>query len=327
MRTFLFLVSLLLFLNCEEKVYEKQDFSDFQIINETKLDVGRIAELDYHNNIIYASDFLKSKILKFFWGDDNIQDFHSFGGEGEGPGEFRGVAHFAIVNDTLYAFVNTTLIHMFTTSGDYIRSIDLPNGILPVARFSVSEDGIYLFKRVGEYPIVKINSQGELIQEFGSKSSNEMNNLNEEASFILFNKANNSLFRVYKSKPLIEIYSDDGKLIFNHEIDDDLVTQDRVNFINTDKNRPEANENAVYHLYSDAYLKDNTLFLLIYDTTYGRSFIKKIVFQDSQIKSSSLYRFDEDFNLQFKTIAAIDNSTLIGYGDLPDSKLYEIKLN
>jgi hypothetical protein len=70
-----------------------------------------------------------SKELRFY--DASGQYLYAAGGEGEGPGEFRGMGNLAVVGDSVHAHdYALSRIAVFTRGGEFVRSfrVDLPGG-------------------------------------------------------------------------------------------------------------------------------------------------------------------------------------------------------
>ncbi len=70
-----------------------------------------------------------SKELRFY--DAAGRYLHAAGGEGEGPGEFKGVGNLAIVGDSVHAHdYSLSRISVFTSAGEFVRSfrVELPGG-------------------------------------------------------------------------------------------------------------------------------------------------------------------------------------------------------
>ncbi|MCK4765413.1 MAG: 6-bladed beta-propeller [Candidatus Aminicenantes bacterium] len=91
-------------------------------------------ELDSENNI-YLLDVGKSRIVSF----DSLGKYRfSFGGKGEGPGEFRRLKDFFIDKKGAIYVLDEHLIHIFDSTGNYKNRVKLDG---PVSNFSPGGEG------------------------------------------------------------------------------------------------------------------------------------------------------------------------------------------
>jgi len=118
-----------------EEVYQLFDVSD----------AGRFAD----GTLVVANG--GSKELRFY--DASGRFLFAAGGEGEGPGEFRGMGNLAIVGDSVHAHdYALSRIAVFTSGGEFVRSfrVELPGGdpawvldALPDGRWLVTKSFVF----------------------------------------------------------------------------------------------------------------------------------------------------------------------------------------
>lgn len=275
---------------------------------------------------MYASDFSKFEILKLV--KANLTTENVMGGEGRGPGEFYSIKYFDVVGDSIYAFVDQTRLHVFDTDGAYHRSIDLPDGILPTGRFAATDDGIVLFRRYHEYPLVKIDFNGNVINEFGQwvgGFDDPRQQFVNNASKILYDTLNNQYLRIFTVYPLIEFYDKDGTYLHRIEFKDEPLLSERHQFI-TQEHQDPSKRSATYHLIEDVTLSGNQLALLVYNHNIGARDVLLLEIERGDASAFRRFKFDDKPFTTLTTIELLRENVLLAFSYENPSAIYTIEL-
>jgi hypothetical protein len=86
-----------------------------------------IRSLFYYNNKFFVSDYNRDQIFIL---DKDLRLIKTLGRKGNGPGEFSGVSHLYVRNDSIYAFNDyRRSIELYDTTGEYLKTIKPPSPI------------------------------------------------------------------------------------------------------------------------------------------------------------------------------------------------------
>lgn len=328
MRTSFFLGLIVFFLySCSNAPSNEVAFSSSEVTDVKDMGLRRIELLRQSGGHVYASDFSTFEILKLANMDLTTETV--MGGEGHGPGEFYSIKFFDVFGDSIYAFVDQTKMHVFTTDGAYRRSIDLPAGILPAGRFAATEDGIVLFRRNHEHPLVKIDLAGNVINEFGRWVGNfddARQQFVNNASKIVYDPLHQQYIRMFTVYPLIEFYDLEGNYLHHIEFTDEPILSERHQFI-TEEHKDASKRNATYHLIEDVTISENQLALLVYNHNIGARDVLLLEIERGNATRFRRYAFDDKPFSTLTTIELLGKNTLLAFSYGSPSAIYTIKLD
>lgn len=201
-------------------------FEQQGIVRPTQIEVlsdGDVAVLDRQTNLVFLLD-------------SNGEVLTQFGGEGKGPGESITALQLQSLGDDLFVVDSSSLrINQFNRTGDYIRSFLYEKGFMPspiivngdgfyfiaasgrdgklISKKSVNSDSLYLFgEAMGEQFVpgdLEIEKKALIAGEIPSLYMND----------ISMSYSNSFLYVFLNAHSRIQKYTEDGKLLWDQEID------------------------------------------------------------------------------------------------------------
>ncbi|MFC1564421.1 NHL repeat-containing protein [candidate division KSB1 bacterium] len=174
----------------------------------------------------------------------------SFGGQGQGPGEFDLVSGIDIDNDgTIYIYdLGFQGFHVFESSGKFIRSFR--NGIITLQVNLLSSGNLIAMNyavmdplKLNEKPLIAIfNKDGDILKEFGKKKLYEDESWNITGNIFYFTTDEyDNVFITFPYQNRIEKYDKKGELILR--INRELGFEESVRLLTTEY---EDNEGKIY---------------------------------------------------------------------------------
>ncbi|MDJ0840144.1 MAG: hypothetical protein QNK37_26770 [Acidobacteriota bacterium] len=168
-------------------------------------------------NYLYVSDGGSHTIKQYSHAGKGIR---SFGGIGEGPGEFASLQHLTVRDGLVFALDRTMFINVFDNQGEFIDKIHLSSAMTETRAAVDAEMNIYIATPRLSSPISVYNLHGAYQRGFGrwlGDRPEDIQRLNENARFLFINEAGN-LISVSRAKAHIEIYAHDGILLRERQL-------------------------------------------------------------------------------------------------------------
>lgn len=215
----------------------------------------------FFSKYLYISDYKRNQIIV---SNRKAHIIKTLGIKGQGPGEFLGISHIYVNNDTIYAQNDgKRCIEVYDLDG-YIKTISLKKGIQlkTTSRFFYLNNTLYLssMTKEKENSIVAYNYVFDSIKHLGKVDrfdSEEMNYYRNERHILVLGGEN--IIAVSHVSPVIEKYDMNGNLIEQYNYRDVLPVKKRLKFIENQK----VELNSVYELISDAYIESNKIYLIL----------------------------------------------------------------
>lgn len=217
--------------------------------------IGKIDSfcIDKENNI-YIADSGLNKIHKFGPGGNYIT---SYGGEGQGPGEFMANARFAPLkisygNDNkFYVYdLGNNRLSIFSSNFDFIKAYTMPQTTRILDTPAVSSSGdIYLVGRIGNKLIHKFDNNLELISSFLDSKDHFQFPFHKPASISPFVGEFDLRKAITKNDLLIAVsnysltafcFNEKGELIKKFSINNELFIKDfseRISLLKRDEKK------------------------------------------------------------------------------------------
>lgn len=225
------------------------------------------SRLSYYDGLIYLCDYNNSRIVCM---DTSFKVIRTMGRNGRGPGEFQGVVSLEIINDTIYALDDgNRRINVFTIKGNYVGDVAIPPIGFLSTRFAIDKDGYFYLSSASDksFPITKFDPSGKVIKKFGNWISPELPHRQRMAinSRHLIIIKDSVLASFNESEPIIEFYSLEGNFISRIDLSENQFLQKRLQYVRDEKKKSGANLESTYILFVDAYITDDSIYLLYID--------------------------------------------------------------
>ncbi len=271
----------------------------------------RINEIISDDSLVVIFDNKRGKTYLL---DHNFRIIN-FISHGKGPSEFLYVYHAFIRNNKIIvADYGKREFYILNKKGDFQKSITSPytDGFLFKSAANDSCQ-FYFSSFVSERPIVKIDSSSVILNEFGEnlpfkdeKHKRALNNRN------LIATENNQLLSIWVSRPIIERYTSDGKLLEKFDLSE--FFQFRKKKIQQLISDDPSLEYRMSFKYFNDILYDNHRIYLLYLGNYEIPISNQILVIKNEDKGLEV---EKKIDLQmegafFKQISIINN-TLITY--------------
>ena len=225
---------------------------------------AHVYDVLFNNGHLLITDLSQNRILLC---DTSFNKTVSYGGTGDGPGEFRGVMRSYIKNNMVFAIDSRSgAISVFSLDGKFVKKITYPQKIFSFGRFAIDDSlKIYTPDPEKDSSMVKLDTSGRIVKQFGSDfpahtfKSKEKRARSEK--HILWSK-DNQLICVSLTEPLIEFYSTNGKKLREFNLSDSPYLKRHLDFAEREYRQ---DPKKIYIVFQDAYLVDNHLYLLYID--------------------------------------------------------------
>jgi len=223
--------------------------------------MSKVTVIKPNKDCLHINDPSSNQILCL---DDDLNVLHTIGSAGEGPGEFTYIRHFVVQNDKLFAYdEGRRRIHVFSMKGVYERTIALPSNIF--GGFAVDpEENLYITAHPSDFPIIKLDSQGNVVQQFGKNlgtTDSEVQNRQRSARFLVMTP-DQKLITIGAKIPVIEKYSLDGDLLRSLDLSRHPLFEPRLAYAD-EKYAVEKIPNKTVMVVNRIELIDKTLYVLI----------------------------------------------------------------
>lgn len=214
----------------------------------------------FFDKYLYMSNYRMNQILVL---DEMGHLICTLGSEGRGPGEFVGVSHIYVSNDTIYALnEGKRCIEVYNIDG-YIKTVPLYEAgirLRNTGRFVILHNKFYFPYVTNENSIVEYNLLYESTRYFGLLDrfqTEDHTRFRNERHLLAMNEK--YLIAVSHVKPVIEKYNLNGEFIAQLSYENIYPVQKRLEFVN----RQKSEINSVFSVVSDAYVYSNKLYLII----------------------------------------------------------------
>jgi len=262
------LLIFLLLLACDSK--DKIKFSKVRLKKQVSVFsdssfFGRVSDVILNNEHLLITDLTQNRILLC---DTSFNKAVSYGGTGEGPGEFKEVLRSYIKNNLVFLFDRYNgALSVFSLSGKFVKRITYPRRIASFGRFAMDDSlKIYIADPDRDSSVVKLDTSGQIVRQFGSvfpgKNFREKRARSEK--HILWSK-DNQLICISLSEPHIEFYSTNGKKLQEFSLADSPYLTERLAYVKEQYQQEPKKRESTYLLFQDAYLVNNHLYLLYVD--------------------------------------------------------------
>lgn len=129
--------------------------------------------------------------------------------------------------------------------------------------FGIDNNGfLYMSSHESEYPIIKLDTSGNVVNQFGNwlEADNQRHKRTINNRYLTVN-SRNQLINIYVSKPMVELWSEEGELVWELDLSEILAFRTRQ-YDERLRENPELKEILAFTYYNDFYLTDDQLYLL-----------------------------------------------------------------
>lgn len=277
--------------------HKVSQFSDSSFIDYTTF-------LTIYKNELFGAESSSNRIFRM---DQNLNLINFIGRAGHAPGEFNEIYCFTILKDTIYAKDEMgRRIHLFSLDGNFYRYFNIP---VPYGQqFTISSNNRLFFNSFYSDSVVTVlNSQGKIIQKFGSLFDIENNRDEKELRWRNGRKLlieSNSLFAIGHFEPLVHQYSLSGELLNRY----DLSTLPILSgWVQKQKQHYESQRQGVLLFIADAKIANDHLYLCIYNDKKADQILGLKISKDG-LKPLILYKLE---NVSVQAFAIDQNELYI----------------
>jgi len=278
------------------------------------------------NNQLLFSDYHNGRIISLSFEEPSINII--YGTIGRGPGEFTATRQFSTYSDSIYAIDEGGLrFHVFHNNGEYIRSFPFPERILTIQhRFAIDNSGkIYARTPYSMNPIIVMNTEGEIINQFGNfiPYDSERKKIARNFGHVLIDSSGNILC-IYDSEPIIEFYNNTGTLLNKIDLSRYKFLERRLNFIKDQYRVNPQSRESTFHLLRDVYISDDKLYILYIDHPYKSNNIAVFKISQHTVKLENIFSLmpsSPENNTPHFYSFAVNNNNIFVYDDESDALL------
>ncbi len=256
-------IGLTLFItSCQTVVHEVnelllfEDFSFYQFQDSSYL--NSVYSIIEEEGKVYLLDNERNQVMVV--NEDGVH-LQTIGHQGRGPGELLGGGQMFLTNDSLFVYSAGKQAFDLFSNGQYLNTFNMAQmeGQYSGGRFFAASGSAVLSTPTIHGSISKVpfanpgvaNFFGRII-EFSSSRQTGYQNERHVFSY------GNSIFAIPRSIPLIEKYTKDGKLIETLSLEQLPLMEEIVAYARS----LLPDERVVVPMFSDAYLKDDCIFIL-----------------------------------------------------------------
>lgn len=251
----------------QDKKYQIQEL----VIEAQTDDMGVFGNLSSVTGLVfggdgfYVADQQNSTLLQL---DFDLKPHLQYGQKGTGPGEFQGVGHIALFNNSLYAFNHGSQhINVFDKEGSFQNQISLPSTLI-MTRFFVRQGLLFISTPTAEKPITIFDSKGDVIRQFGTytvgESFREKRARNYKHLLPFQFSEGEGVVAVSMTEPMIELFSVSGELIKRRHFEKNAFLFNRLQFQRAEYKQDHRNKESSYGLFIDAVLDGDDLYVVPY---------------------------------------------------------------
>lgn len=215
---------------------------------------GVIYFIDRHPAMIYAMDPKTAEILD------------SFGGIGEGPGEFSWLGCLVAKGPFLFALDGDRFkVNQYDLAGNFIKDIEIK--VSYVHEMAVDDDyNIYVASPHEDAPITVIDNDGSIVRSFGKVlRQNRTGNLPDKQNWRKLFIEGDRLYAMSETEATLEIYSLDGKLLHFYEFYEFPAVKPKIMAsVRYFENYPEKQKNAARILIRDFWVSEGSVYALFW---------------------------------------------------------------
>jgi len=300
-------------------------------INDSILFSSNITNLTIDSGLIMMND---SKLQRVIVINKDYNSKFILGKRGRGPKEFTHISGTPLLIENKFIYVfdqGKRKFKVFSAkNGKYKASFKYPIEDIILFDIDKGTNGhIFSSSHLTSKPIIKFDNTGNILQKFGKFLPSENEKHKKAINYRHIVTTNeNKIITVFLSKPRIEIFNRDGKLLKQY------IFKNYFNFFlqrvkNRIKKNPSKYKYAIHHLFEDTYYYKNKLYLLYWGDYNHPSANEVAVFKFHPRKN--LLSFKKVFKLKTKsgkahfTTIGIENNEIIAF-DATSAQLLIYKL-
>lgn len=258
----LFLIYLIIGQSCKDKI------KHLPVVNLTsELSINQFSDssyfsdirsLYYNNGRYFASDYKRDQIF-ILNGDLELQK--TLGVKGRGPGELLGASHIYVHNDTIFVYNDSKKTIELFNNAKHLQTIGfLPQHRLSSGiRFSVHNNEIYFSSFYSPFSISKYDYMLDSAQFFGRSKEYRTPKERRIKNHRHIHIFNNRIVAIPDCQAFVELYSLNGEFINSFDLSNISPIKEMLEYIG--KNNYA--ENSYFQFFSDSYVFDNNVFILI----------------------------------------------------------------
>lgn len=245
---------------------------------------GVIYFMDRHPAMIYAMDPKTAEVLS------------SFGGIGQGPGEFSWLGCLVAKGPFLFALDGDRFkVNQYDLAGNFIKDIQIEASYVP--EMAVDDDyNIYVATPNEDAPITVIDNDGSIVRSFGKVlGQKRTGNLPDKQNWRKLFIEGDRLYAMSMTEATLEIYSLDGKLLHFYEFYDLPAVKPKIMAsVRYFENYPEKQKNAARVLIRDFWVSEGTLYALFWTADQKCRSLLEIDLRDSDEPRTKVHRLFGD---------------------------------
>lgn len=262
----IFIVSFAFSCSCNAKSSDK-------VLLYPDMSIDELSDSTFFNNInclieydddVYMSIDQRMQIIRM---DEDLNLLATIGHQGRGPQEMVYVNSFFVDNDTIFVGDPGKLAYMkFDVNGNFISTIEESRNKYTLdSRFDV-DNGLVYFSKINletKTSMALLNIEDDTYTEYGAFDNfgGDMKNHGQNRRHVFLYR--NSIIAVPVSIPVIEVYDAANlQLVTTIELSD--IPYVNILDVEAQNGQTISEPNMTYSLVSDAYLKDNQLYVLYY---------------------------------------------------------------
>ncbi len=220
---------------------------------------GLVMDIHSEGRLIFLADYKNSQVLCL---DEDYNLIKTYGTEGNGPGEFRGILGARIFDEKLYILdEGHQEIKVLNRSGDHLMTLDsimpyrgdfvVVDSLLYGSTFDLSYPPLFISKFVGHEKFTKF---------YGSHiRMAEGVNLKRERNFMI-SKWEDQIIAIGENDPVIERYDLNGRLSNILDLSHLSYFEDYLRSI---KEKQKTDKKGIASFIVGSEIKDNMLYLLL----------------------------------------------------------------
>lgn len=279
----------------------------------------QMGQILYKNNRFYLLD---SDIRDIIICDSNFKFVKRLSKRGRGPGEYLYTSDVNLNNyGNIVLRDQHSVFKEYDNQANFIKKIESSIQVQD-GRFIIDHKNSYYTCSTKSYlPILKLNEYGDTTISFGLRYNYPGNEFFTKGSQNrhLFETKDNKIIAVGTIIPSIELYTPNGELVFQHEIN---YPQLQANF-EANYEKTKDSPNSIVGLYSDVYYFEDMLYLLYWerlDTKDRVNLDKMLVYkiESKGVELKKVYNFNNstEENTLITKICIYNNNRLIAYNHL-----------
>lgn len=296
-----FIIGIFLIISCKptktSSLFTLNKIKSFDRLSDGSL-ISDVRCMSINNDFLYIADYNSSELYKLNSKKLSVESI--IGKSGDGPGELDGLAHFYIdQNDFIYLQNDFKRSFEIYNKDGYVNTFKVPQEHTTMKfdyRFFTTEERVYTTNSSVLAPILILNSKNDSSIKKGVPFSFELNQRNKNRNNTNLLRYKNTIISISDNVPVIKIYNEDLKLLKEISFEHISEIQKSIKYINF--KLKELDDSAYIQLINDAYIYNNTLYLLI--ASYEPYSVNKVL----------TFEFNDQNELTFKSILQLDPNSV-----------------